>query len=506
MLKLIDNFLDRITMYRLVLYELIGLLVIAILLGFLGLLPYSPGSILFSTAFILFISIVTNSIFSKVYEAPTNVESAYITALILALIIPPFRNANDLSLLFWAPVLAMSSKYILAINRKHIFNPVAIAVALTALWLNESANWWIGTTIMMPVVLIFGLLIVRKIRREDMLVVFFVVAFIAEAFFTLYHGGNVVNVSMTLIFHSSLFFFAFIMLTEPSTTPPTRNLRLFYGGLVGFLFSPHIHLGTLYSTPELALITSNIFSYLVSPKQKLYLHIKDKIHYGQDIVDFVFAPTSARLTFSPGQYMEWTLPHEDPDSRGNRRYFTIASSPTEDSIHLGIKFYQQGSSFKRTLLNLTEKTPIIAGNLAGDFTLPENPKVKLVFMAGGIGITPFRSMLKYCIDTRQSRSIVLLYANKIYSEIAYSDVLEEAKKAGVKTVLILTDEHAVPKGWPGKIGRVTPEMIRETVPDFKDCIYYLSGPHPMVSGYEKVLLEMGVGQTQIKKDFFPGYV
>ncbi len=493
-------------MYRLVLYGLIGLLVIAILFGFLGILPYSPGSILFSTAFILFLSLITNGIFSKVFNAPTNVESAYITALILTLIVPPFRGTNDLLILFWAPVLAMASKYILAINRKHIFNPVAIAVVLTALWLNDSANWWIGTTVMMPFVLLFGLSIIRKIRREDMVLIFFVVASITEAFFTIYHGGNLVATFKTLIFHSSLLFFAFVMLTEPFTTPPTRNLRIFYGGLVGFLFSPHIHLGTLYSIPELALVTGNIFSYLVSPKQKLYLHIKEKVNYGEDVIDFVFTPTTGRLTFSPGQYMEWTLPHEDSDSRGNRRYFTIASSPTEDSVHLGIKFYPQGSSFKRALLNLDEKTPIVAGNLAGDFTLPEDPKTKLVFIAGGIGITPFRSMIKYCIDTHQQRPIVLLYANKIYSEIAYLDILEEAKEAGVKTVLTLTDEKAVPKGWPGKVGRVTPEMIKEAAPDFKDCIFYLSGPHPMVTGYEEVLLGMGVPLTHIKKDFFPGYV
>ncbi len=506
MLNFIDSFLDRITMYRLVLYELIGLVAIAIIFGFLGILPYSPGSILFSTAFILFISLVTNGIFSKIFDAPTNVESAYITALILVLIVPPFNNTGDLLILFWSPVLAMASKYILAINRKHIFNPAALAVVLTALWLNTSANWWMGTTVMMPFILIFGLSIVRKIKREDMVLTFLLVAIITEVFFTIFHGGNLVLTFKTLFLHSSLLFFAFIMLTEPFTTPPTRQLRLFYGGFVGFLFSPSIHLGTLYSTPELALITGNIFSYLVSPKQKLFLNIKEKVKYGADIIDFIFIPTTGRLAYSPGQYMEWTLPHDDPDSRGNRRYFTIASSPTEDSVHLGVKFYPQGSSFKRALLALDEKTPIVAGNLAGDFTLPEDKSAKLVFMAGGIGITPFRSMIKYCIDTHQNRPITLLYAVKFYSEIAYFDVLEEAKKAGIKVIITLTEEKDVPKGWTGKVGRVTPEMIKEVIPDFKECIFYLSGPHVMVKGYKDSLQGIGVPSVHIKEDFFPGYV
>ena len=504
MMKFVDTFLDKITMYRLVLYGLIGLLVLSLVFGFFGLVPYRPGAILFSTAFILFLSLIANGIFSRVFEAPTNVESVYITALILALIATPYKSPADLAILFWVPVLAMASKYILAINRKHIFNPAAIAVALTALWLNSPANWWIGTPSMMPFVFVLGLLIVRKIRREDMVWTFFAVAGVTEIIFTLNHGGNMVTNLETLVLKTSLFFFYFVMLTEPFTTPPTKGLQLFYAGLVGFLFSPHVHLGTFYSTPELALVVGNVFSYLVSPKQKLFLRLKEKVQYGNDVVDFVFATTD-RLTFSPGQYMEWTLPHEDPDSRGNRRYFTLASSPTEDTVHLGVKFYQQGSSFKKALATLDEKTPMVAGNLAGDFTLPSDSTTKLVFMAGGIGITPFRSMIKYCVDTHQKRSIVLFYANKVHSEIAYVDVLEEAQKAGIKTVLTLTDEHAVPKGWHGKVGRITPEMVKEEVPDFKECVFYLSGPHPMVTGYEEMLTKMGVPESQIKKDFFPGY-
>jgi len=394
----------------------------------------------------------------------------------------------------------------LAINRKHIFNPVAIAVALTALWLNDSASWWVGTTVMVPFVLVFGLSIVRKIRREDMIFSFFLTAIVVEGFFTILHGSNIATTLQTLVLHSSLLFFGFVMLTEPLTTPPTKELQIVYGTLVGFFFSPHIHLGTLYSTPELALVTGNIFSYLVSPKQKLYLRIKEKIQYGTDIIDFVFAPTKTRMDFLPGQYLEWTLPHDSSDSRGNRRYFTIASSPTEESLHLGIKFYPQGSSFKKALATLDEKTPVVAAQLAGDFTLPSDTKTKLVFIAGGIGITPFRSMIKYCIDANQPRPIVLLYANKVVSEIAYADIFKQARQIGIQTVYTLTDTNSVPKEWYGRVGRVTSEMIQKEVPDFMERIFYLSGPHAMVTGYEETLKGMGVPQGHIKKDFFPGFV
>ncbi|MDE2025276.1 MAG: oxidoreductase, partial [Patescibacteria group bacterium] len=226
MFTFIDNFLDRITMYRLVLYELIGLLIIAAICGFLGFLPYSFADILYSSGFILFVCLISNKIFSYVFEAPTNVESVYITALILSLIITPVHVTRfGISIaairliiqqsvfLGWAGLLSMASKYIFAIGKKHLFNPVAIAVVLTAFVLGASASWWVGTAVLMPFVAVFGLLIVRKIQREDMLFVFFLVAMLTEGMFTLMHGGDMFATLQTLIFRSSLLFFGFVMLT-----------------------------------------------------------------------------------------------------------------------------------------------------------------------------------------------------------------------------------------------------------------------------------------------------
>src|SRR5438067_12955651 len=111
------------------------------------------------------------------------------------------------------------------------------------------------------------------------------------------------------------------------------------------------------------------------------------------MMNFVFKP-SHRLAFEPGQYMEVTLAHAKPDSRGNRRFFTIASSPTEDYLNLGVRFYEDSSSFKKALSRIDGRTTIIAGQVGGDFTLPPDPRQKLAFIAGRIGITPFRRMWK----------------------------------------------------------------------------------------------------------------
>ena len=195
----------------------------------------------------------------------------------------------------------------------------------------------------------------------------------------------------------------------------------------------------------------------------LVLKLKDKVQLAPDIYDFIFTP-ARRFAFSPGQYMEWTLGHADPDSRGNRRYFTLASSPTEDQLRLGVKFYPNGSSFKQALLDLDHQHEIVATQLAGDFVLPNDPNQKCVFIAGGVGITPFRSMIKYLIDTRQRRSIVLFYANRSIKDIIYKDVFDKAEKQlGLKTVYTVTDSSDLPAAWRGKVGRITPDLIKAEV-------------------------------------------
>src|SRR6266571_6670467 len=172
-------------MYRLVLYVLIGLLGMAAILAYFKLLPFSPLSLLASTLFLVIMCWAMNTILAHVFKVPTNIESAYITALILALIINPAQSPSDIQFLGWAAILAMSSKYILALYKKHVFNPAAIAVVITSFVLGESASWWIGTASMLPVVLLGGWLVVRKLRQEDMLWSFCVAALVSVCIMTL---------------------------------------------------------------------------------------------------------------------------------------------------------------------------------------------------------------------------------------------------------------------------------------------------------------------------------
>ena len=490
MFNTVDLLLDKITMYRLVLYVLLFLVGVAALLGFSGFLSYSPIGIIVSALLFTLSCYCTNKVIAYTFKIPTNVESVYITALILTLIISPVQLARDVPTYLLIGVVAIASKYILAIKKKHIFNPAALGAVISAYIFHTYASWWIGTAILFPFVVVCGVLVVRKIQRSTLVWTFLATAVVGALGFGWADGISLVRSVQSLFLDSAVVFFATIMLTEPLTTPPTKKLQIVYGVLTGFLSAPQIHIGQLYSTPELVLVVGNIFSYLVSPKQKPILTLKEKKEAADGIGEFIFS-SSEKFSFTPGQYMEWTLQHKNTDSRGNRRYFTIASSPTEAFPQLGVRFFPNGSSFKNALRTMKIGDTIAAGQLAGEFTLPKNTQQKIVFLAGGIGITPFRSMIQYCVDTKTHRDIVLFYANRREEDIRYKDIFTSAKKFGVQTHYIVGE-------------KITVAMLQKEIPDLANRLFYLSGSQKSVKSFEDVLHQLGVASSNIKKDFFPG--
>ncbi len=241
------------------------------------------------------------------------------------------------------------------------------------------------------------------------------------------------------------------------------------------------------------------------PKKKLILELKEKTPIAFEVYDFLFKQDQ-NFKFKAGQYMEWTLGHDGQDARGIRRYLTIASSPTEKDIRMGVKFYPNSSSFKQSMLSLGIGDKIVASQLAGDFVLPKNKDKKLVFIAGGIGITPFRSMIKYLLDTKDKRDIILFYSNYAPADIVYKDVFDQGERQlGIKTIYNITNTP-YPDDWRGERGFIDAQMIKRTVPDYKERTFYLSGSHSMVVAFDEILRKMGIKKRQIKKDFFPGLV
>lgn len=505
MFEAIDKLLDRVTMYRLLVYYLIGLLLAAVGLSAFGYLHYSPAVIAGLSVYLLIVTWVINKLFAWFLNVPTNSDSAYITGLILACIISPMYNNDTVLFMTAASGLAIASKYLITYKKRHIFNPAGIAVVLTALGPQQSASWWVGNAAMMPFVLIGGILLVRRIRHGAMVISFLIAALVATALHALLTHGSIITAWHGTIFSSALLFLAFVMLTEPLTSPATKKYQIWYGILVGLLFPPQVHFGSLYSTPERALSIGNVFAFIVNPKVKLFPVLTRKIRITPDSVDFVFTP-ERKISYRPGQYMEFTLPHDSVDSRGQRRYFTLASSPTEDTLRVGVKFYPKGSSYKHAMLEMSSRSTIVAASLGGDFTLPEDRRRKIVLIAGGIGVTPYRSMVKYLIDKNEKRSVTLLYGARTAQDIAYKDVFEQARQQlGIRSLYVLSKAGTALPDERYRAGYVTSDLIQADIPDYQERLFYISGPQPMVAAVQDTLRSIGVSNENIKTDFFSGY-
>ncbi len=506
MISVLDRFLDRITMYRLVIYVLLAYLGAAASLGVVGQLAFSGSAIILTAGAIVGLAWITNHLFAKVYRAPVHSESAIITGLILVLIVSPYQSGHGIGLIFWAPVLAIAGKYILAWHKQHIWNPAAIAVAITALFLQQSASWWVGTSTLLPIVVIGGWLIVKKQRRWEVVWTFFLVAGLGIVAAGLIRQTSVWESLRHLALNSPAIFFATIMLTEPLTMPPGQRQRIAYAATIGLLFIPQLHLGNTYSTPELALVLGNTLFFGLAGRARYILTLTQKIRLAPQTYEFVF--TSAdRPDWIAGQYFEWTLGHPQSDQRGQRRYFTVASSPSEPHVRLGIKFASERlSSFKQSMLAMRAGDSIVAGQRDGDFTLPKDPNQKLVFIAGGIGVTPFRSMIQWLVDQQQPRDIALIYAANSVKEFVYTNIFNQAETAiRLRTLYLIADPKRAPANWSGLTGYLTPEIIQQQLPDYAERTFYLSGPQAMVNAYEAVLKKLDLPRRQIKTDYFPGF-
>jgi ferredoxin-NADP reductase/Na+-translocating ferredoxin:NAD+ oxidoreductase RnfD subunit len=486
--KPIDRQLDRLTSYKLVLYILYVILGWSVVASVLHQVTFKWYWILVSAAWLVAICVGANMLLSRYLDIPKNKESELITALILVLIISPAKDLSDFAILAFAGLIAMASKYILVINRWHLFNPAAFGVFAIGLLFNHYASWWVGTDFMTPVIFLCGMLILRKMKRFIMAIIFELTVLVlvgTQAYLNQSASQAWHNVWSTLI-SSGLLFFAYVMLTEPLTSP--RHLRNYvpYALLVGLLYS-YINFGL---EPEQALLLGNIFAYVIEPNRRMQLKFVQKIEEASGIESYIFSGKN-NFKYKAGQYMEWTIDQNNSDSRGNRRYLTLASSPTEKELMFTLREPENASSFKRKLHNFKRGDKILAAQLSGNFTLPVSEKTKLAFLAGGVGITPFRSMIKYMVDFEQQRDIQLIYAAKSKNEFAFTDLFKKAQNFGLESTYI---EGALDKA-----------ALEQAVPDLRERTFYVSGPYGFVNASEEILTSLHVPAGQIITDYFPGY-
>jgi ferredoxin-NADP reductase/nitrite reductase/ring-hydroxylating ferredoxin subunit len=228
-----------------------------------------------------------------------------------------------------------------------------------------------------------------------------------------------------------------------------------------------------------------------SPQSKLVLAAKRL--EAPDVTSFLFR-SEGPLSWQAGQFLRYRLPHSEPDDRGTMRYFTIASAPFEGHVMLTTRFAEERSStFKRALGELPIDAHVEVGQPAGDFTLP-SANLRRVLIAGGVGITPFRAMLLDLDHRELPVNATLLYANRT-SDFVYQSEIDELRRRHPGLVV----HHFVSPQ------RITRDSIARAVPDLGAAIFLISGPEPFVEGLEGMLSEMGVPESRLKRDYFPGY-
>jgi ferredoxin-NADP reductase len=234
------------------------------------------------------------------------------------------------------------------------------------------------------------------------------------------------------------------------------------------------------------------------------IQLKEKRQETTDVMSFIFDLRDQPLSYLAGQYVFFELDSlAYPDERGKRRHFTISSSSTEPGIVM-FTTRLRGSGFKETLRHAEPGYELTMETPRGSLVLPAGDVYAHVFIAGGIGITTFRSILRYAADTHLSLRATLLYFNRAPADIVFRQELDEI--AGrLPTVQMVHSVDQPGADWAGETGRLSETLLRKYVPDLQPVLYWLSGPPPMVNAYAELLLGLGVAGESIRKDSFTGY-
>lgn len=218
------------------------------------------------------------------------------------------------------------------------------------------------------------------------------------------------------------------------------------------------------------------------------------------IRSFRFVPREA-FARKPGQYLMMKLDVTDP--RGPYRSFTIASSPTEDSVTIATRVIGR-SPFKHKLASLEPFASVAAKGPLGKFTLHDESSLRAVFVVGGIGITPARSMMRYATDERLPMDLLLLYSARSEEEIAFRGELDGLAAQNPRLRIVYTLTRAG-NAWNGARGHIDRELLRREAGDLADAVFYVSGRPSFVTDVRTAVMELGVPRERVLSEQFPGY-
>jgi ferredoxin-NADP reductase len=236
----------------------------------------------------------------------------------------------------------------------------------------------------------------------------------------------------------------------------------------------------------------------------LQAKIKEKREVAKGTLLVIFDLLGRKVDFEPGQYFFVTLPDIGyQDERGLRRHITVVTSPNERGV-LGLCTRLRDTAFKRTLAELPVGADVEVEEPKGTWVLPKETDRPYVFIAGGIGITVFRCMLRYIAEEGLPHRVTLFYSNRDRESTAFLDELAELEGANprLRVVITMTDDPE----WEGERRRIDADFLRDHVDgELGSFVYLIAGPPALVEAMEEVLREAGVPEEQVRPERFSGY-
>jgi hypothetical protein len=395
--------LATISMYRLVLFALITLAVIAFVLSLLDLVGPDPGALLASFAVLAVVISAVDAAAQRILRLPWRIESSLVTAFILLFVLQPQVTLAGLGGIALAGALASLSKYVIAWRGRHILNPAAFGAAVVSIFsLGTTASWWVGAPAMAIPVAVLGLAVLWRTEKVRIIALFVV---IAVAVSVVRQAVQLAAVDLDFVFadalslallQSPVLFLGAFMLSEPLTLPPRRWQQFWVAGLVGVLVGWPLSVGGLFSLgQERALLIGNLLAFAFALRGSVRL-VLEKREFPTPTVQELTFRTKSRLRFVAGQYLELDVPHHRPDVRGTRREFSILSAPADlPTLRIAYKNGDQKhpSSYKRALAEAQPGAVLAVTGTWGDFVLPRGD-APVLMVAAGIGVTPFVSQLR----------------------------------------------------------------------------------------------------------------
>ena len=214
----------------------------------------------------------------------------------------------------------------------------------------------------------------------------------------------------------------------------------------------------------------------------------------------------AGFVFKAGQTADLTLVNPpETDSEGNTRTFSIASAPSENELMFATRL--RDTAFKRSLRNMKPGTKIKVDGPMGSFNLHKNPAKPAVFLAGGIGITPFLSIIREATRQKDPHQIYLFYSNRRPEDAAFITELQAMPKQNPNFHLVATmaEMDKSKQSWTGERGFIDAVMLKRHLPELSGPIYYTAGPPAMVAAMKDMLAKAGVDEDDVRAEDFPGY-